>query len=99
MTLEVQKTPGFLTTAEVLGYLRINPRTIYRLIRRGELPAVRVGHQWRFRRSDLEAWLDAHQQAGSPTTLTAAARAAESSVNSVHPSPTSGADMMRGARS
>lgn len=50
--------PSFLTTEEVLGYLKVNPRTIYRLIRSGELPAVRIGRQWRFRRSDLNDWID-----------------------------------------
>ncbi len=50
--------PSFLTTEEVLGYLKVNPRTIYRLIRSGELPAIRIGRQWRFRRSDLNTWID-----------------------------------------
>lgn len=47
-----------LTTDEVLSYLKVTPRTIYRLIRSGELPALRVGRQWRFRRTDLDAWLE-----------------------------------------
>ena len=50
-----------MTTDEVLGYLRVNSQTIYRLIRQGDLPAVRVGRQWRFRQTDLDAWLD-HQR-------------------------------------
>jgi excisionase family DNA binding protein len=50
--------PSYMTTDEVLDYLKVNSRTIYRLIHRGELPAVRVGRQWRFRQSDLDAWLD-----------------------------------------
>ena len=49
---------AFLKTEDVLGYLKTTPRTIYRLIRSGELPAVRIGRQWRFRRSDLDAWLE-----------------------------------------
>ena len=49
---------SFLTTEEVLTYLKVTPRTIYRLIRTGELPAVRIGRQWRFRREDLDSWLD-----------------------------------------
>lgn len=49
---------AFLTTDDVLGYLKVNARTIYRLIRTGELPAVRIGRQWRFRRTDLDDWLD-----------------------------------------
>ncbi len=53
--------PEFLTTDEVLGYLRVNARTVYRLIRTGELPAVRVGRQWRIRRCDLDSWLNGHR--------------------------------------
>ena len=49
---------SFLTTEEVLTYLKVTPRTIYRLIRTGELPAVRIGRQWRFHRRDLDTWLD-----------------------------------------
>jgi len=47
----------FLTTEQVLEYLRLNLKTVYRLISAGKLPAIRVGHQWRFRKSDLDAWL------------------------------------------
>jgi excisionase family DNA binding protein len=49
---------GFLTTDEVLGYLNTTPRTIYRLIRNGELPAIRIGRQWRFQRADLDRWIE-----------------------------------------
>jgi excisionase family DNA binding protein len=52
------ETAGLLTTDEVLGYLKVTSRTIYRLIRIGELPAVRIGRQWRIRRVDLDRWLD-----------------------------------------
>ena len=52
----------FLTTEQVLGYLNTTPRTIYRLIRNGELPAIRIGRQWRFRRADLDQWVE--RQAG-----------------------------------
>lgn len=48
-----------MTTEEVIAYLRVNARTVYRLIRAGSLPAVRVGRQWRIRREDLDRWLDA----------------------------------------
>jgi excisionase family DNA binding protein len=49
---------GLLTIDEVLAYLNVTSRTIYRLIRIGELPAVRIGRQWRIRRVDLDRWLD-----------------------------------------
>ena len=54
---------AFLTTEEVLDCLKVNPRTIYRLIKSGELPAVRIGRQWRFRRADLDDWINRHKTA------------------------------------
>ncbi len=51
----------FMTTDDVLGYLRINARTVYRLIKNGEIPAVRIGRQWRVRRRDLDSWLDSQR--------------------------------------
>lgn len=51
----------FLTTEEVLAYLQVNLRTVYRLIKAGKIPAVRVGRQWRFRKTDIDAWLNSQQ--------------------------------------
>ena len=51
----------FLTTEEVLEYLQVNLRTVYRLIKAGKIPAVRVGRQWRFRKSDIDMWLDSQR--------------------------------------
>ena len=53
-----QELAGCLTTEDVLAYLNVTPRTIYRLIRTGDLPAIRIGRQWRFRRADLEAFVN-----------------------------------------
>lgn len=55
----------FLTTEEVIEYLQVNLRTVYRLIKAGRLPAVRVGRQWRFRKSDLDAWLESQRTRGA----------------------------------
>jgi excisionase family DNA binding protein len=60
----------FLTTEEVLAYLQVNLRTVYRLIKAGKIPAVRVGRQWRFRKSDIDAWLDSQQIRPSRSTTT-----------------------------
>ncbi len=54
----------FLTTEEVLEYLQVNLRTVYRLIKAGKIPAVRVGRQWRFRKRDIDAWLDSQRARG-----------------------------------
>jgi excisionase family DNA binding protein len=58
----------FLTTEEVLEYLQVNLRTVYRLIKAGKIPAVRVGRQWRFRKRDIDAWLDSQRPRGSGAT-------------------------------
>ena len=42
----------------MLEYLQVNLRTVYRLIKAGKIPAVRVGRQWRFRKRDIDNWLD-----------------------------------------
>jgi excisionase family DNA binding protein len=67
---------GFLTTEEVLEYLQVNLRTVYRLIKAGKIPAVRVGRQWRFRKRDIDAWLDAQRPRNERTASVAAERPA-----------------------
>ena len=52
---------GFLTTDDVLEYLQVNLRTVYRLIKAGRIPAIRVGRQWRFRKRDIDAWLESQR--------------------------------------
>lgn len=61
----------FLTTEEVLEYLQVNLRTVYRLIKAGKIPAVRVGRQWRFRKRDIDAWLDSQRPRGGAPRPTA----------------------------
>src|SRR5215203_5066148 len=65
---------GFLTTEEVLEYLQVNLRTVYRLIKAGKIPAVRVGRQWRFRKRDIDAWLETQRPRGSRMAQAPAAR-------------------------
>ncbi len=70
---------SFLTTEEVLEYLQVNLRTVYRLIKAGKIPAVRVGRQWRFRKRDIDAWLESQRprqgRGVSPATRTATSAA------------------------
>ena len=64
----------FLTTEEVLEYLQVNLRTVYRLIKAGKIPAVRVGRQWRFRKRDIDAWLDSQRPRGGGRAAVPAAQ-------------------------
>lgn len=54
-----QLTAGrFLTVQEVADLVRVSSMTVYRLIKAGELPAVRVGRSFRVRESDVDAYLE-----------------------------------------
>ena len=47
-----------LTVAEVAEHMRVSNMTVYRLIKSGTLPALRVGKNFRIRSRDLTAYLD-----------------------------------------
>ncbi len=59
-----------LRPAEVARELRISRVTVYELIRRGELPATRVGHQFRIDASALATYRAEHHEGAGPTTST-----------------------------
>jgi len=46
-----------MTLREVADYLRVTEKTIYRLLRRGKIPATKVGNQWRFDKTLVDEWL------------------------------------------
>ncbi len=48
-----------MTVEELAEYLRLDPQTVYRKFRRGELPGVRIGKAIRFRRDIIDGWLRA----------------------------------------
>lgn len=47
-----------LTVGEVAGIMRVSNMTVYRLIKAGQLGAIRVGKNYRIRRSDVDRYLD-----------------------------------------
>ena len=46
-----------LTVEQVAGYLKVDKFTVYRLVAAKEMPAFKVGNQWRFKRSLIDGWL------------------------------------------
>ncbi len=46
-----------LTLDEVAAYPKVSKRTVYRLVQKGEIPGVKLGGTWRFRRSELDIWI------------------------------------------
>jgi excisionase family DNA binding protein len=52
-----QARARFLTVQEVADQLRVSTMTVYRIIKAGELRAVRVGKSYRLREEDIDAYL------------------------------------------
>ena len=46
-----------LTVQEIADYLRVTEKTIYRLLKRGNIPATKVGYSWRFDKAAIDEWL------------------------------------------
>lgn len=47
---------------EVANYLSVAPMTIYNLIKKGQMPAFKVGKVWRIKRNDLEVYIEESRQ-------------------------------------
>lgn len=51
-----------LTIQEVATYLKQNEKTAYRLASEGKLPGFKVSGSWRFKRVDIEQWIEEQKQ-------------------------------------
>ncbi len=52
-----------LTLAEAAQLLHVSTRTLHRMIQGGDLPALKVGGQWRVRESQLQLWVEHRENA------------------------------------
>ena len=60
-----------LTVGNVAEYLRVHPSTIYRMVKKRQLPAFKVGSDWRFNRESIDRWrADAERKQGPINNLT-----------------------------
>lgn len=57
--IEQTERGSVLTISEVAEVLRLHPTTVYRLVKRGELPGFKIGGNWRINRASLDLWLSA----------------------------------------
>ena len=56
-TQHAQANPDIMTVPEVAGYLQMSRSKIYRLLKTRQIPAMRIGKSWRFRKDLLDNWL------------------------------------------
>ena len=47
-----------LTLQELSGQLKIAEKTLYGYAQKGIIPGIKIGSAWRFRRADIDAWLE-----------------------------------------
>ena len=59
-------TEPLMTVPDIAEFLHLHVTTVYKLIRSGEIPAFRVGHDWRARPDAINAWLDERSRPPKP---------------------------------
>ena len=57
-----------LTIEEVAKYLRVSERTVYDWAQKGEIPAGKIGTVWRFKKSEIERWVNERLSSNKPLT-------------------------------
>jgi len=61
----------WLSVDEIAGHLGISKETVYRWLEKKKIPAHRVGKLWRFKHSEVDAWIkqgDASEDSKTPST-------------------------------
>ncbi|MEN6364844.1 MAG: PTS sugar transporter subunit IIA [Rectinema sp.] len=58
-----------LTIEEVARYLRVSERTVYDWAQKGEIPSGKIGTVWRFKKSDIERWVNERLSSNRPAGL------------------------------
>jgi excisionase family DNA binding protein len=54
---------AILTIREVAEYLKVTEKTVYGLAQKGKIPGFKVGGQWRFKREDIDQWIEDGKEA------------------------------------
>jgi PTS system nitrogen regulatory IIA component len=71
MSSEDNVTDEILTLDEVAKYLKVSDRTVYEWAQKGEIPAGKIGAVWRFKKSELEQWVNARLLANKSVSRSA----------------------------
>lgn len=62
---------GIMDVSEAADYLHINKLTLYRLVKRGKIPAIKVGSQWRFKKEVLDEMFGGNRRVAEDATKAA----------------------------
>ena len=58
-----------LTIEEVAKYLRVSERTVYDWAQKGEIPSGKIGTVWRFKKSEIEKWVNDRLSSGAKSNM------------------------------
>ena len=58
-----------LTIEEVARYLRVSERTVYDWAQKGEIPSGKIGTVWRFKKSEIERWVNERLSSNRPSSV------------------------------
>lgn len=50
----------WITIDDLIAYLKIGRTKLYGMAQKGEIPAVKIGNQWRFDREEIDRWMKSH---------------------------------------
>jgi PTS system nitrogen regulatory IIA component len=50
-----------MSVQEMAEYLNVNISTVYMWSQKGQMPAMKIGKMWRYRRSEIDAWLNSRR--------------------------------------
>lgn len=56
-----------LTVKDVAEYLKIAQKTVYKFAVNNEIPAFKVGKAWRFKKADIDLWIESNQRKSNDT--------------------------------
>ena len=61
--ITVDLAKDWLSVADICEYMEVSTFVVTRVLRSGELPAVKMGREWRVSKADFEDWLNAQRLA------------------------------------
>jgi len=54
--------PELMTVEELGQYLRFTRKTLYKLLKRGDIPGIKIGNKWRFEKATIDRWLHQYME-------------------------------------
>jgi excisionase family DNA binding protein len=54
----IHNVEELLTLKELSRYLKISKPTLYKMVEKGKIPALKIANQWRFKKEDISTWIE-----------------------------------------